>query len=167
MIAADGGFLELAKLLHANGADLNVQGGGPRTDVGRYLGWTALNHAANGKQSEVAAWLLDNGVDVNRRWRWDRIALHDAAYAGGLDVVNVMLSRGADVAVRDVWGWTPLFFAVAQGMDFRGAHTDRMLAVISALAGGGRGCECDEHGESVGAVLLADAGGLELGLVLA
>ena len=137
MIAAAGGFLELAKLLHANGADLNIEGGGPRTDGGRYLEWTALNHAANGKQSEVAAWLLDNGVDVNRRWRWDRIALHDAAYAAGLDVVNVMLSRGADEDARDIWGWTPLFFAVAQGMDFRGAHTDRMLAVISALAAAG------------------------------
>ena len=64
MIATTDGRLELAKLLYANGADVNLDGGNhDGYDVGR--GWTALQYSGAAGRPELAGWLLDSGAELN------------------------------------------------------------------------------------------------------
>lgn len=56
-IACRNGALEVARFLHALGADVDARG---------YFGATALHWAAINGQVEVVDWLLDMGADVDR-----------------------------------------------------------------------------------------------------
>jgi ankyrin repeat protein len=44
-----------------------------------------------------------------------RRALHEAAEHGHLEVLKILLVRGAEVDARDRWSWTPLHRAANQG----------------------------------------------------
>lgn len=60
--------------------------------------------------------LLDTGIDVNVKRPGDQnTALIIAAGKGRMEVVNLLLSRGADVNVSNRNGWTPLMAAVSSG----------------------------------------------------
>jgi ankyrin repeat protein len=53
--------------------------------------------------------LLDADAElVNARDADRKTALHHAATAGNLDVVKLLVERGADVSVRDRWNITPM-----------------------------------------------------------
>ncbi|KAG2600688.1 integrin-linked protein kinase 1-like [Panicum virgatum] len=52
--------------------------------------------------------LLDGGADPNFRDSDGRTALHIAACEGYAEVVELLLQRGAEAAVEDQWGSTPL-----------------------------------------------------------
>ncbi|MGH9790248.1 MAG: ankyrin repeat domain-containing protein [Candidatus Acidiferrales bacterium] len=56
--------------------------------------------ARRGDTAKVKA-LLDRGVDVNTKFRYDVTALSYACDRGYLEIVNLLLDRGADVNVRD------------------------------------------------------------------
>eukprot|EP00952_Eustigmatos_sp_NYUAD-ZCMA_P006245 26923-Eustigmatos_ZCMA.PRE.1 len=61
-------------------------------------------------------YLLDSGADINHRDLASRsTALHWACYKGNLEVVALLLSRGADGRVKEHQGRTPLIDAAAQG----------------------------------------------------
>jgi ankyrin repeat protein len=83
-------------------------GGDPnrRNDLGR----TALMFASSYGFIGVAQALLDGGADTNvvptDQTRWT--ALMAAACAGRADVIRLLLERGADAALRDSNGQTPL-----------------------------------------------------------
>ena len=117
MIAAGGGFLELAKLLHANGADVNLAGGShgrsPRAISDITPGWTALHYAATAGHADMVSWLLDAGAAIDALWtRGGKTALWEAAAYGRIDAVAVLLSRGADVVRKEGYrGTTPLHAA--------------------------------------------------------
>ena len=100
MIAAGEGFLELAKLLHGNEADVNRQAGNHRGGHNDSPGWTALHYAATAGHADMVSWLLDSGADMDARWGWGGIpgksVLWEAAHWGRADVVELLLSRGAD-----------------------------------------------------------------------
>src|SRR4051812_20330256 len=52
---------------------------------------------------------LDNGADVNAKWRYDQTALLMAAFCGHTDMAKLLVERGADVDVKDsFYGMTPL-----------------------------------------------------------
>ncbi len=75
--------------------DLAPRGGHPPL-------WTA---ASAGRREAVEA-LLEAGVNPNRLYRWS--PLHWAASNGHGDVVRVLLAHGADPAIEDHRGRTPL-----------------------------------------------------------
>jgi outer membrane protein assembly factor BamB len=70
----------------------------PTADVNESL-WDA---ARSGDTARVAA-LLDKGVDVNAKARYNATALFFAADKGHLDTVKLLVARGADVNLQDTF----------------------------------------------------------------
>jgi ankyrin repeat protein len=74
----------------------------------------ALWSAARKGDAAAIKLLLDQGVDVNTRFRYGTTALFSACDHGQLDVVRLLLERGADPNVKDTfygamplsWAWT-------------------------------------------------------------
>jgi uncharacterized protein len=85
----------------------------------------ALSDAARKGDAAAVKKLLDEGVDVNTKFRYDRTALSFAADRGHVDVVKVLLERGADVTMKDTfYNATALTWAVSPAMDRKPQHTD-------------------------------------------
>jgi outer membrane protein assembly factor BamB len=83
-----------------------------------------LDAARSGDRARVVA-LLDGGVDVNTLSRYNVSALGFAAERGHLDVVRLLVERGADVNVTDsFYGSRPLDFAL------RGGHLEIALYLL-------------------------------------
>lgn len=69
--------------------------------------------ARRGDAAKVKA-LLEKGVDVNTKFRYDVTALSFACDRGHLEVVKVLLEHGADVNVKDTfYQATPIFWATS------------------------------------------------------
>jgi len=55
--------------------------------------------------------LLDNGADIDMTLQ--RTALHAAAENGNLEIVELLIGRGADANLKDIHGRVPMFVALA------------------------------------------------------
>jgi len=85
----------------------------------------ALSAAARKGDAAAVRKLLDEGVDVNTKFRYNRTALSFAADRGHVEVVKLLLDRGADVNVKDTfYGATALTWAVSPAMDRTAKHTE-------------------------------------------
>lgn len=126
-------------------APLRLSAAQPAADARAEELWRA---ARSGNATAVAK-LLDAGVDVNARFRYDATALSYACDHGHLEVVKVLLERGANVNVKDsFYGATPLRWAVDPAQERTPAHdeivrllvargaTDLEAAAFSAAGGG-------------------------------
>ncbi|KAM6986089.1 uncharacterized protein ankrd50l [Aplochiton taeniatus] len=92
-------------------------------------GGSTIVRRALGRQDSVRV-LLDSGVSVNRTDPADgRTLLASAAHSGSADIVDLLLSRGADPLLSDHQGQTPLTLAARQGY----------VHVLSVLLDGVRG----------------------------
>jgi ankyrin repeat protein len=99
----------------------------------------ALAEAARKGDAAIVKKLLDEGVDVNTKYRYGATALSYACDRGHLDVVKLLLDRGADVHVKDTfYGATPLTWAVSPAMGRKPQHVD---IVRLLLAKGGYAAE--------------------------
>jgi hypothetical protein len=58
---------------------------------------------------------LEMGADPNSRAVWHASPVHTAAKVAGADIVRLLLDRGADLALRDEEGLTPLQIALNNG----------------------------------------------------
>ena len=56
--------------------------------------------------------LLDDGADVNMTLQ--RTAMHAAAENGNLEIVELLIQRGANVNLQDIHGRVPMFVALAE-----------------------------------------------------
>jgi ankyrin repeat protein len=73
----------------------------------------ALAHVAETGNATGLAGMLDLGFPVEARGEDGGTALHAAAYAGSAEVVDLLLSRGADLEALDTsWNSTPLDWAI-------------------------------------------------------
>jgi ankyrin repeat protein len=80
---------------------------------GGYLGlasWTVQNVPNN--FLATVKWLVEEqGYDVNLRDSWGYTPLHYAAVRGGNDLIEYLVSKGADVAATTLLGQTPIDMA--------------------------------------------------------
>ena len=74
-------------------------------------GMTALHFAARQGYTDVAAALLDAGVDVNGRDSLDQTPLIAAVSQNSQIAVQEVLKRGAALDISDKAGWSPLHYA--------------------------------------------------------
>ena len=102
MLAAEGGYVEMVRLLVEHGVDVNAQ----------YYGYTALMLAAEGGHVEVARFLVEHGADVNAPNEYGDTALMWAARQGHVEVARFLVEHGADVNAQNNDGLTALMWAV-------------------------------------------------------
>ena len=86
---------DTAKLLIEKGANLDV--------------FTA---ASLGMTNKLVSFLDADRGSLNAKGFLDRTPLHWAVDNGQMDAVTMLVGRGADLTVRDVYGWTPLAISV-------------------------------------------------------
>ena len=103
--AANHGNLKSVCTLLRSGGEASM------TMVAGKLG-TPLHQAACGGYYDILTLLLDEGCPVNSTTHNGITALHVAANYARMDVVDMLIKRGFDTNVVDVWGATPLIYAV-------------------------------------------------------
>ena len=92
--AAEQGHLEVCTYLQGKGADINFQ------DRGK--GWTPLLLAALHGRGEVCTFLVESAADVNTCNRYGETSLHMAAQPGHVEIVKLLLTKGADATLQQV-----------------------------------------------------------------
>jgi ankyrin repeat protein len=81
--------------------------------------------------------LLDEGVDVNAKFRYGATALSYACDRGHLEVVRVLLERGADPNVKDTfYGATPLSWASSPAQARKPEHAEIVRLLLKYGARG-------------------------------
>jgi Ankyrin repeats (3 copies)/Domain of unknown function (DUF3471) len=96
-----------------------------------------LSAAARKGDAATVNRLLDEGIDVNTKFRYGVTALFYACDHGHVDVVKILLDRGADPNVKDTfYGMTPLIMAVSPAQKKRPAHTEIAKLLIKKGAAG-------------------------------
>jgi len=105
-IAAAGGHIEVVRVLHGEGADV---------DVAAYDGATPLLIATLESHVEMVRFLCEVGADKDRASLAGATPLLVAAQAGNLHAVRVLCEAGAGIDVATLQGATPLYTAAQQG----------------------------------------------------
>jgi hypothetical protein len=97
----------------------------------------ALAEAARKGDAAAVKKLLDDGVDVNTKFRYDATALAYACDRGHLDVAKLLVERGADVNARDTfYKATPLNWAVSPAMGRKPQHPEIVRLLLEHGAQG-------------------------------
>ena len=96
-----------------------------------------LQDAARKGDAAAVKKLLDEGVDVNTRFRYNATALFYACDHGHVEAVKVLLDRGADMAVKDTfYGFTPLMLAMGPAQKKKPEHAEIAKLLIAKGAPG-------------------------------
>ena len=99
----------------------------PPKKLTRFSDAVAQGDAAAVESSSTRAWTSTLSS------RYDRTALSFAADRGHVDVVKVLLERGADVTMKDTfYNATALTWAVSPAMDRKPQHTDVVRLLLRA-----------------------------------
>ena len=92
----------------------------------------ALSDAARKGDAAAVKKLLDEGVDVNTKFRYNATALSYAADRGHVDVVKLLIERGADVNIKDTfYNATPLTWAVNPAMERKPQHVEVVRLLLA------------------------------------
>ena len=105
--AVSGDNIELAKLLIASGADVNVK---------RWDGFTPLHRAVSRDNMEVTKLLIGSGADVNAKDSDDDTPLHEAVGRDNIELAKFLIDSGAWVNAKNKDGETPLHRAQSEEM---------------------------------------------------
>lgn len=122
-----------------------------------------LQDAARKGDAATVRKLLDEGVDVNTKFRYGTTALFFACDHGHVDVVKVLLDKGADLTVKDsFYGFTPLMLAVQPAQKRRPEHTEIAKLLIAKGAPGKEGVlrAAADNGDAVLTKFILDSGGI-------
>ncbi|CAH0047285.1 unnamed protein product [Clonostachys solani] len=105
-VAADGGHLEVVRLLVEKGADLTIA---------QTAGWTPIHSAVTGGYDDVVELLVRSGADITTADSDGWTLLHKAAKNGNIELAKLLMSNGADAAAKNDCGWPPLLIAAEMG----------------------------------------------------
>ena len=96
-----------------------------------------LQDAARKGDAAAVKKLLDEGVDVNTKFRYNATALFYACDHAHVEVVRVLLDKGADMNVKDTfYGFTPLMLATSPAQKKKPEHTEIAKLLIAKGAPG-------------------------------
>jgi hypothetical protein len=107
--------------------------------------------------------LLDEGVDVNTKFRYNATALFYACDHGHIEVVKVLLEKGAALDVKDTfYGFTPLMLATGPAQKKKPEHTEIAKLLIAKGAPGKENAlsAAIQSGDAVLAAAILDSGGI-------
>jgi len=107
--------------------------------------------------------LLDEGVDVNTKFRYNATALFYACDHGHLEVVKVLLDHGADMSIKDTfYGFTPLALATGPAQKKTPAHSEIAKLLIQKGAPGKEDAlsSAIQSGDASLAKFILDSGGI-------
>jgi hypothetical protein len=104
--AASHGYVEIARLLLANGANVNAMTG---------KGTTPLQYAVWSGGKETVQLLLSNKADTEVQGEIGGTPLYDAAAHGQIEEVGMLLAAKADVNAKTFQGYTALSVAASNG----------------------------------------------------
>jgi uncharacterized protein len=126
-LAAEVNNLDAIKLLVEAGGDPNIAtahgttplmlASGAATDVQRARSIEERSLALN-----TAKYLVDHGADVNAAGQFGWTALHSATYQGITDLMEFLLSKGANIEAMDGFRQTPLSISLSVLTKEAGAH---------------------------------------------
>lgn len=111
-LACDEGNVNCVKLLLAKGADASLK---------NHRGFTALHLASRASSLECVRELLENGnADPNAEDFDQRISLHAAVSKAesSFNILELLISKGANVNHKDIYGFTALHIAALDGKFF-------------------------------------------------
>src|SRR6476660_6710566 len=96
-----------------------------------------LQDAARKGDAATVKKLLDEGVDVNTKFRYNATALFYACDHGHVEVVKVLLDHGAAMNLKDTfYGFTPLMLATGPAQKKKPEHTEIAKLLIAKGAEG-------------------------------
>jgi len=178
-MAARQGHIEVAELLIANGADVNV----------KYYDITPLDDAVGSGHKDIAELLITKSADVNAKGLGNSTPLHEAAVFGHMDVIELLLKNGAEVNVKNDAGQMPLSWPayygntdivkllVANGADVNARNPERREPVLDTAIAlgftdivellGGNGKELSNSSKGPYSVVVTDPEAVQKFLVFA
>lgn len=113
-LAAEYGYLDVARALVEAGADVNVRKICGDVITKKATGSAPLHLAAKGGHTEMVRYLLDHDASINLKGNHGLTPLHAAAEGGHISVIQLLLDRCARIDEQDVSGQTALFIAVIE-----------------------------------------------------
>jgi hypothetical protein len=122
-----------------------------------------LQEAARKGDAATVKKLLDEGVDVNTKFRYNATALFYACDHGHLEVVKVLLDHGADMSIKDTfYGFTPLALATGPAQKKTPAHGEIAKLLIQKGAPGKEDAlsSAIQSGDASLAKFILDSGGM-------
>jgi ankyrin repeat protein len=115
MMAALRGRVEWCQQLLVRGGRVNREG------------WTPLHYAATGPESKAVALMLDSGAHIDAASPNRTTALMMAARYGPEASVDLLISRGADLRLRNDKGLNAADFARQVGRESLATRLDKLI----------------------------------------
>ena len=131
---APGSVLALAQEHDESGAIEALQRDG-HPDAVDTAGRSALHHAARASMDELAAALLHAGATVDLKAKDGRTPLIEAADAGSLPIVELLIDAGARRGTKDASGSDAAFYAEAKMHMVQGEKRQEYQKILELLRG--------------------------------
>ena len=94
------GYLQIAKILVENGADVNAKDND---------GYTPLSESCDYGFIDIVKYLVEEcSVDVNTKDKYKSSPVHTASFYGRLNMLKILVDNGAYLNRKDKFGYTPL-----------------------------------------------------------
>lgn len=119
-LGAQTGSKEIVRLMHERGVDLNDTMIGADDDP-------ALFRACQRSTKEVVEVLLNFGAVIDGKNNFNKTCLHAALDTGTIDVVQLLVDRGANIYLTDTNGGTSLHYAASRSYDDDPSFLELML----------------------------------------
>src|SRR5439155_22142961 len=121
----------------------------------------AFSEAARRGDAATVKELLDQGVDVDTKFRYNRTALSFAADRGHVEVVKLLIERGADLNAKDTfYNATALTWAVNPAMERKPQHAEVVKLLLQHGAQGKEQALMGAIGDAAMVKTILDLGGL-------